>query len=706
MVDESRPDPKGVKPSEPITPVTVLSPPDKGAESDYESAGALVEGRIIEERYRILSHIGRGGMGSVYKVEDVEDGRVYALKTLHPENLSEMTWRRFQKEVQAAQRLDHPVLIKVHHLGLIEGRQPYCVMDYFEGKTLSEQIGANGSLPLQTALPIFIQTTFALGHAHRQGVVHRDLKPSNIMISGTDRGADVEVRIVDFGIAKVLSAEESTTLALTRTGEIFGTPFYMSPEQCLGVAIDHRSDIYSLGCVFYEVLTGTPPFLGESALSTMMKHQSETPASLKEASLGTEFPEKMEMLVARLLEKRPEDRYQNLIDVANELNQILGEGKESGSRDATKELKKTGAYTSRHARVGPVASSVSRLALYVVLLAACTILSFFLGRQSIDVSTLKNSGPDHSSEVYTTSVTGGPRDEKGWAASGYFSSWDPGAPDVRLFHFPQTDDLLRIKVQPGSRMLAIKDGKLVDWMGAATGDVIITNFRPIELDSNYSITPEVLKRFRPDDIGRLEIANDLGLVDSGLANIVHLKSIKKLNITDCHHLTDECIAFVNELPNLVELSLGNSKMDGTAVSKLKRLRRLTHLSAGRMKGADKVLAALSGSTAITYIGLRHAFVNDDDLRPVPTMPNLTVLDLSHNALTERSLKYVSGLKKLEILHIQGYPFKSSCFPYLKQLPNLKVLSINCSRWSREERREIQKDMPHCEFYIDLHTKMR
>ncbi len=183
-------------------------------------------------------------------------------------------------------------------------------MDFVDGTTVADEVQRLGRLPVKRCLRIFIQVAFAIAYAHENGVIHRDLKSSNIMVVKGE-GDEELVKIVDFGIAKLTGADEFNQQTLTKTGEIFGSPLFMSPEQCMGLSVDLRSDLYSLGCMLYEALTGAPPFIGESALATMMKHQSEPPLSLKEASMGIDFPKELERIVAKLLEKDPNNRYQN-----------------------------------------------------------------------------------------------------------------------------------------------------------------------------------------------------------------------------------------------------------------------------------------------------------------------------------------------------------------------------------------------------------
>ncbi len=248
-------------------------------------------GQIVGGKYKIISLLGRGGIGSVYKVEQIFLAQHFALKTLNSQKASDQLIRRFQNEARAASSLSHPNLVKVIDFGLLDGEQPYLVMDLVEGKTLSEHLKNNGVLNLEQAVSCFAQVCLGLSYAHDQGVIHRDIKPSNIMISSNQPfGSEGFVKVVDFGIAKLAYAEDGETQSLTTTGEIFGSPLYMSPEQCFGLAVDYRCDIYSLGCVLFESLVGTPPHVGQNALSTMMLHQSQQAPALKEASLGKDFP--------------------------------------------------------------------------------------------------------------------------------------------------------------------------------------------------------------------------------------------------------------------------------------------------------------------------------------------------------------------------------------------------------------------------------
>jgi len=339
-----------------------VSPPD---------TTAFMPGQIVAERYRIVRLLGQGGMGKVYEVENVFLQKRFALKVLGSQKESAL--RRFRLEAKAASRLDHPSLIKVHDFGLIDGEQPFLIMDLVTGVTLSSVL-KRAPLTFDAATNIFKQICWGLSYAHRQDVIHRDIKPSNVIIAD---GTDLEhtsVIIIDFGIAK-LNSQAIEANALTRTGELIGTPFYMSPEQCMGTAIDPSSDVYSVGCMLFECLTGLPPFLGDSPLSTMLKHQSEVPPTLEQATLGSKFPDGLQLVLDKLLSKKPGDRYSNLNDLAIDLDRIKsGDQPELGVRSEG----------NRQARLNPVS-----VGLCIAMLLFSVLFAFLLNKTSTREALLR-----------------------------------------------------------------------------------------------------------------------------------------------------------------------------------------------------------------------------------------------------------------------------------------------------------------------------
>lgn len=281
-------------------------------------------GSTIGEKYEILAVIGGGAMGLVYKARHTLMKRVVAVKMLHPNMLPDAgTVMRFKKEAEALSCLNHPNILTVFDFGISTQGQPYLVTDYLEGQTLGELLEASERVPWDRTVRIFLQVCSALAHAHKNGVIHRDIKPSNIMLTEFEDQPDF-VKILDFGIAKVITEETENSSQLTRTGEVFGSPLYMSPEQCRGKSLDARSDIYSLGCVMFRTLTGQPAFFGQDLVECLYKHVNEAAPSLREMTPEAEIPEELEAIVLKSLMKNPDERYQTMVELKEALANSIG----------------------------------------------------------------------------------------------------------------------------------------------------------------------------------------------------------------------------------------------------------------------------------------------------------------------------------------------------------------------------------------------
>ncbi len=278
-------------------------------------------GVVVEGRYKIESVIGQGSAGTVYKAIQELIGREVAIKVLHDYLVSDQEFiKRFTQEAKASSRLSHPNIITIYDFGVIpQGGRPYIAMDLLKGTPLSDYITENNHIPAEDALPLFKQVCGALGEAHRQGVVHRDIKPENIVLVERS-GQRLFPIVVDFGIARLVQ-EESDVARITRTGTVCGSPTYMSPEQCMSSKVDHRSDIYSLGIVIYETLTGEVPFLSDELVKVMAMHLSDAPKPLNEVREDMQFPPAVEGLVAKTLEKDPNMRYQTMDELALALDE-------------------------------------------------------------------------------------------------------------------------------------------------------------------------------------------------------------------------------------------------------------------------------------------------------------------------------------------------------------------------------------------------
>lgn len=280
-------------------------------------------GRILANRYEILERVGGGGMAFVYRAKDLLLNRTVAVKILSPHYVADEEFiRKFKREAQAAGGLSNPNIVGVYDVGQ-EGDIYYIVMEFLEGKTLKQLLNENGPLPANTALQIVKQIAEALRSAHKHGVIHRDIKPHNIMIS-----ADGHVKVTDFGIARAV-----TSSTLTDTGAMVGSVHYISPEQARGGFVGEKSDIYSLGVVLYELVTGQLPFSGDSMFSIALKHLQEPVPPPR--TLDPTIPEDVERIILKAMNKDQAGRYQSADEMLQDIQFVL---KEVGKKDNLREL--------------------------------------------------------------------------------------------------------------------------------------------------------------------------------------------------------------------------------------------------------------------------------------------------------------------------------------------------------------------------------
>jgi len=326
---------------------------------------AACGGRIIDElsaqrlgttvgNYRLLDVIGRGGMGTVYRGEHVYIGRPVAVKILHAQFARyEEAVKRFLREARAASSINHPNIVDVTDFGPTPDHGVYFVMEYIEGESLEDLIARESPIALHRAINIINQLASALGRAHELGVIHRDLKPENVMLAARPGRRDLIrfvnvdqekgkfviereefydfVKILDFGIAKVLEQPDgvsghqgATSAGHTIAGAVFGTPEYMSPEAAQGLPVDHRSDVYSLGILFYDMLVGHVPFEAEAAADVMQQQIHAPPVPPRLARPDAEITDAAERLILKALSKRPEDRQQDMDALRAELQRCYG----------------------------------------------------------------------------------------------------------------------------------------------------------------------------------------------------------------------------------------------------------------------------------------------------------------------------------------------------------------------------------------------
>ncbi|HND04304.1 MAG TPA: serine/threonine-protein kinase, partial [Candidatus Obscuribacter sp.] len=307
--------------------IQALDPTNQPEDENAAQVQTVVKPGTQIDHYEIVEEIGCGGMGVVYRGKDNMFERTVAIKVLHTKLLSDpLSKKRFEQEGRATIALAHPNLISVYHYGFSSAGLPFIVMEYVDGKGLDKTLEQVGHLEFGEFIEIFLQACDALGHAHERGIIHRDLKPSNLMLVNLGKKERL-VKIVDFGISKILPHGRFPGQDLTNAGDVVGSPLYMSPEQCKGLSLDGRSDIYSLGCLMYQAITGALPFLGENALQTLSKHICDPPPKFKEIAPDLKIPPELEKIIFRTLEKEPEKRYETVAELHADLEAIAPKSK-------------------------------------------------------------------------------------------------------------------------------------------------------------------------------------------------------------------------------------------------------------------------------------------------------------------------------------------------------------------------------------------
>jgi eukaryotic-like serine/threonine-protein kinase len=277
----------------------------------------MTQPRLLGGRYELDGIVGRGGMAEVFRARDIRLDRVVAVKTLREDLARDATFQaRFRREAQSAASLNHPSIVAVYDTGedMSEpSHVPYIVMEYVDGRTLRDLLRDDRRLLPERALEITDGVLRALDYSHRHGIVHRDIKPGNVMLTRTG-----EVKVMDFGIARAVSDAQAT---MTQTAQVIGTAQYLSPEQARGERVDARSDLYSTGCLLYELLTGRPPFLGDSPVAIAYQHVRENP--VPPSHLDPEIPAWADSIVLRAMAKDPAQRYQSAADMRTDIQRAL-----------------------------------------------------------------------------------------------------------------------------------------------------------------------------------------------------------------------------------------------------------------------------------------------------------------------------------------------------------------------------------------------
>ncbi len=623
-------------------------------------------GTALGGRYEVVSLLGRGGMGLVYRVKQIFVNKEFALKTIDKSLMSEIAVRRFQQEAQAAFSLKHPNIIAVNDFGVLDDQTPFLVMELLDGETLGERIERTGRLTLEQAIPIFVQICFALAYAHDCGVVHRDVKPNNIMLlNDLPPGAEGSIKILDFGIAKFTGREGGEIQALTRTGEIFGSPLYMSPEQCNGVIVDHRADVYSLGCVFYEALTGAPPFVGDNALSTMMKHQSEQALTLKQASLGSDFPQAIENIVATMLAKSPDSRYQNLGLLAHDLETVRRGGSVS--------LKPSMTSLPSNASTNPVWQKNALILVSLALVSICGYLlhEFQAGRFLVPPKQ----------EVSKSKID--PLDS-------VFANAQPNLFVVK------PDELQKLLAKsPADHKLDLNNTEIsTEALNAiaAVGWIHDLTLRDCDLD-NLSLR----KLAKLKDLSVVDL-NGTNLDDDGCAGLSACKNLSIIYANDTQ-ITDKGLKDLASMPGLALLVLTGTHIQDAGLAALSHTSIQT-LELANTDVGDAGLFYLSKMSQLSNVGLSKTKITSAGLAPLAQTP-IQTLDLTSTNIDDLGMVHLSKMSRLSEVVLNETKVTIDGVQMLCRNKQVKSIRVkNCPKLREDDINKLRMEFPATHFLLN------
>jgi serine/threonine protein kinase len=668
--------------------------------------GWLALGSLIDSKYQVIKLLGAGGMGAVYKVKHIKLNRLEALKTFRDQHISMEVWQRFQREAQAIAKLDCLQIVPVYDFGLGPKNVPFYTMQLLDGESLADRIRDHGPLKPSLALDYFEEVARGLLHAHNMEIVHRDIKPGNIFICRALGDKKENVKLVDFGLAKLVTANEPQNQGLTSVGIVFGSPLYMSPEQSLGYAVDERSDQYSYGCALYEALTGLPPMIGKNALATMQMHQSKKPPSLSDGLPQGYFGDKLESLIARLLEKHPNNRYPSFAEIIEALMAIrqqlpdyqeaaplavaLSERAYGAGATFPPGTELTGGHTSRGYKL-PARTSVAIVALVALFLIWPAYFIFQLTRPAPPPVTKTGDTASFTGSLFPPvpgeNDVAEPSPKVDLAAlPQYFSTIK--ADHSRQFSFPPGLMLGRLSLSlPGK----------VDLDCNATGNVTVPPNAAVHLFAGKALFehPELFRHFREDDLNSLKFGPEHNWNKLHFDEIQRFKRLHRIimvSVSPDRSFFDD----LNHFPLLDVIEVPGCTINGQELLRFKGLLQIGELNADNVVGISPVLEALVPSNQLTQLSLMACNLTDHDMQTIGSIKSLARLRICRNdSISAGGLAALQQLPHLQRLDMRELKVGPECIAVLAKLSSLRQLDVTTAGWNAAQKSALIQSLPHC-----------
>jgi len=635
-------------------------------------------GECFQNKYVFVDRLAAGGMGVVFKAKQVELERVVAIKMLQTANSTPTSIRRFQIEAQALAKLDHPNLVRVFEMGVTDYGQPFTVMEFVDGMGLDELIADRGHLSMAKAMNVFLQVCDGLAYVHDYGILHRDLKPSNIMLVNP-YDENPKVKLVDFGIAKIM--DNTSMKTLTQTGEVFGSPLYMSPEQAKGTVVDQRADIYSLGCVFYEALSGVPPFWGTSVVEVILKQVGENAKPLNSVVHGNKFPNSLEAIVGRMLEKDPNNRYQSVDQLQKELAALASEHRNWYHIPLPPALEKSSLKPA-------VAWTLGIVGVLLLSGISCLIAFYALGEKrdvqnykpfQMDATTLYQI-PEEASKTYLSA-----KDMKS----------PSNEPDLNKASAAELRSA-KLKVIGGREPLVSLDGEncpveTLAWLKNRKAKYIT------ELEAEeqpVAITDATLPLIQDLPLLLLKV-NYTSLTDKSIPVLTKFRNLEELEIDGLQLTAADCRA-LHQLKMLSKLNVGDCGLNDEAFGALCDLKTLKQLGAEFNKAITSQGLAKLPELPIARLALTATGIDDRSAPIFASLPSLQELQIGDTHITDQSLPYLEKIKSLRSLDLAHTQITDAGLSRLK-MPALMQLRLNgCEKVTSLGRRNFAINNPQCQ----------
>lgn len=569
------------------------------------------------DRYKALSRLGAGGGGTVYLARDRLLNKLVAVKVLTMSQVKQLT--AFQEEAKATSKLNHPSIVSLLDFGLTESEVPYMVLEHIPGSSLEDFITREGPMDWRVARYVFAQICDALDYSHTHMILHRDMKPSNILLFQNETGY-LDVKIIDFGIAKIKSegknGDQSATMA--------GAPLYMSPDVGLGRDYDQRSEVYSLGCVLYEALTGKPPFEGQNAIQTLVMHAEDVPPLIGDR-VDIEFPKQLGPIVAKSLEKDPKDRFQSMSEFRNALLSIEPERRPG---EGTVTLMGVPAWKPSKEQVaigaavlvvlGCAISYGSYLNLEKKLKKEAVELKKVAIKEAVSEAAKIDSKEDMLKNFNDGLVATGLEDtDQKWVENppGYFTGHEVGDEDFK----------------------ELKDKDVTS----------------IELNIGKSFASGVGFKYLIGKPITLVFSKSEEFNDAGAHELAKIKSIRRLKIHFSNKMTNKGLKELMTLPNLFSLQLRfNHQLPPDVVKTITYSPCLSKLDLGHSKPITiEDFANVTKMKSVETICLTNTDLGDELVPVFAKVPNLRILEIKGVKLSEKAFISLAHLKKLRSIKV-------------------------------------------------------